>query len=93
MSVQALKEILEQIDYPVLVEIVDSIWQRNRKTDEIFWNTEDNTEDFENADGETYSIEAMNDGTEYDVYFVINADTGCGETVTYMFNLEKEMKL
>lgn len=90
MSVKVLKEILEEIDHPVLIEIVDCIWSGGEF--EYSWNTDDDVDDLENGDGDTYSVEVRGGVSEYDGYLVINADTGCGETVTYLFNLEKEVK-
>lgn len=89
MSVQKLKEVLCQIDYPVLVEVVDVVWCR--VGDEIHWNAEDNKEDLEDGDGETYSVEVRQGDVEYDGYLVVNGDGGCGETCTYFFNLSKEV--
>lgn len=90
MSIKKLKEILDEINYPVYVEVVDCIWAAD--CIEAYWNTDDNMEDFKNGDGYSYSVEIRGEPSEYDGYKVINADTGCGETVTYFFNLEKEIK-
>lgn len=90
MSVKVLKEILEEIDHPVLIEIIDCMWYRG--THDVEWNTDDDADDLENGDGNTYSVEVRGGTSEYDGYLVLNADTGCGETVTYLFNLEKEVK-
>ena len=91
MSIEKLQKILDEIDYPVMVEIVDYMWV---KVDgcEIHWNTDDNKADLENGDDNTYSCELNNGNTVYDGYLVVNGDTGCGETVTYFFNLSKEVK-
>lgn len=90
MSVKSLKEILQNIDHPVYVEVIDSYWTENGF--EIHWNTDDDEDDLENGDGNTYSVESIGAQSEYDGYRVVNDDTGCGETVTYFFNLEKEVK-
>ena len=92
MSVNRLREILDQIQYPVLMEEVDCIWQRDCNRGEITWNRDDSLEDLRNGDGETYSIETSGTGFEYDGYLFINADTGYSSIATYFFNLEKEMK-
>lgn len=88
MSVKKLQKILEEIDYPILIEIVDNLWCRNHGS--IEWNAYDNKEDLENGEGETYGIETRDGELHYDGYLVVNGDTRCGETVTYMFNLSKE---
>ena len=93
MSVNRLREILDQIQYPVLMEEVDCIWQRDCNRGEITWNRDDSLEDLRNGDGETYSIEPIGECCEYDGYLFINAATGCGETVTYFFNLQREVKV
>lgn len=79
MSVKNLKEIIDAIDIPI-------------DDDVVYWNTDDNKDDLENWDGDTYSAEIIGAPTEYDGYYVVNANTGCGETVTYLFNLEKEIE-
>lgn len=90
MSVKILKEILEEIDHPVLIEVVDCTWHLDGF--DVSWNTDDDEDDLEDRDGNTYSVEVRGGIGEYDGYLVLNADTGCGETVTYLFNLEKEVK-
>ena len=92
MSIQKLKEVLDEIDYPVLMEIIDCSWTRDSVVGEHFaWNAGDNLEDLENVDGETYSMESFEGYYEYDGYLVVNGHNGCGQTITYMFNLEKEV--
>lgn len=90
MSVKKLQKILDEIDYPIMVEIVDCLW--TRQYPEVMWNVNDNKVDVEERDGETYSCEMRCGTIEYDGYLVVNGDTGCGETVTYFFNLSKEVK-
>ncbi len=91
MGISKLKEILEEIDYPVLMEIVESCWFRDDYPC-VCWNSDDELGELEAGDGNTYSCETIGAGVEHDGYFVINAHTGCGETVTYFFNLSKEVK-
>lgn len=91
MSISKLKEVLDELDYPVLMEIVDCIWHQEDYVD-ISYNTDDNKEDLENGDGDTYSVEPLCGYVEYDGYRVFNCDNGCGETITYFFNLNKEVK-
>lgn len=90
MSISKLKEILDQIDYPVLMEIIDTCW--NLDHFEIHWNTDDDEDDLENGDGNTYSVELFEATEEYDGYLVANGNNGCGQTITYFFNLSKEVK-
>ena len=91
MSIQKLKEVLDEIDYPVLMEIVDSVWSRNGD-DEIYWNEDDNMDDLESQDGNTYSAEPFEGSFEYDGFLIVNGNNGCGQTITYMFNLDKEVE-
>lgn len=90
MSVKKLQKILDEIDYPVMVEIVDCLWANMDGS--IYWNTDNNKTALEYVVGETFSLEVLNNETIYDGYLVVNGDTGCGETVTYFFNLSKEVK-
>ena len=90
MSVKKLQKILDEIDYPVMVEVVDCIWANMDGS--IYWNTYDNQAALEYLLGETFGLEVNNAGTTYDGHLVVNGDTGCGETVTYFFNLSKEVK-
>jgi hypothetical protein len=92
MSVSKLKEILDEIDYPVLTEIVDCVWCHGEGENDFFWNTEDSLADLEYCDGDTYSTEAFEGEVEYDGYLVVNGNNGCGQTITYFFNLSKEVK-
>lgn len=90
MSIKKLQKILDEIDYPVLVEIIDCAWRRDEYT--VEWNTDNNLDDLEGGDGDTYSLETYEGTAEYDGYLVLNAHTGCGETMTHFFNLSKEVK-
>ena len=92
MSINKLKEILDEIDYPVLMEIVDYSWCRDGTYYYYSCNDEDNPEDLENEDGNTYSTEAFEGWVEHGGYLVVNGNNGCGQTITYFFNLSKEVK-
>ena len=91
-GVQGLKEILNGIDYPVMVEVIDDIWYQSGWA--ITWNTDNSEEDLERGDNNTYyvEVETQNGSQEYDGYLVVNGDNGCGDTITYFFNLSKEVK-
>ena len=90
MSVKKLQKILDEIDYPVMLEIVECMW--TRQPWEVKWNLDDNKEDLENGYANTYSCETRGCSSEYDGYLVVNSGTDCGETITYFFNLSKEVK-
>ena len=90
MSIKRLQKILDEIDMPVMMEVIECVWRRDEYT--VEWNTDNNLNDLEGGDGDTYSVEMYEGTAEYDSYLVVNAHTGCGETVTYFFNLSKEVK-
>ena len=89
MSISRLKEILDEIEYPLLMEIIDCTWFR--EGDNFFWN-EDSLADLEDQDGNTYGTEAFEGWVEYYDYLVVNGHNGCGQTITYFFNLSKEVQ-
>jgi len=91
MSIKKLQKILDEIDYPVLMEFVDCAWCREEGENDFFWN-EESLADLEDRDGETYSTEAFECWDEFDGYLVVNGHNGCGQTITYFFNLSKEVK-
>lgn len=91
MSIKKLQKILDEIDYPVLMEFVDCAWCREEGENDFFWN-EESLADLEDRDGETYSTEAFEGWDEFDGYLMVNGHNGCGETITYFFNLSKEVK-
>lgn len=90
MSIAKLKEILDEIEYPVLMEIVDYIWCKGEF--EIRWNTDNNEYDLEIWERKTYAVELLEGYHTYDGYLVANGDDGCGQTITYFFDLSKEVK-
>ena len=90
-SIETLKKIFDEIDYPCYVEFVDCIWKFVDDSN-IYYNTDDSTEDLENEDGNTYDLYIREGSCKYDNYLIVNGDDGCGNTITYFFNLEKEIK-
>lgn len=90
MSVKNLQKILDEIDYPVMVEVVDCVWCLDGF--DFNWNTDDDQDDLENGDGNTYSMEMFEGCYEYQGYTVVNGHNGGGQTITYFFNLSKEVK-
>ena len=91
MSVKKLRKILDEIDHPVLMEFVDCAWCREEGENDFFWN-EESLADLEDRDGETYFTEAFEGWDEFDGYLVVNGHNVCGQTITYFFNLSKEVK-
>lgn len=89
-SIELLKSIFERIDYPCHIEFVDTVWAISLDSSEILYNTDDDEDDLENQNGETYSVSLREGWVKHDGYLVANCDTGCGDTVTYFFNLSKE---
>ena len=51
----------------------------------VRWNEDNNLQDLYNSDGNTYSAEIIGKSWEDGDCIFFNADTGCGETVTYVF--------
>lgn len=88
MSVAKLFEIITEIDYYVNVEIVDCVWYQSGGS--FMWNTDGIVSDLIEGDGNTYSGESTMRGKVYDGYYVVNLDNGCGDTLTYFFDLSKE---
>lgn len=91
MSIKKLRKILDEIDHPVFMEFVDCAWCREEGENDFFWN-EESLADLEDRDGETYFTEAFEGWDEFDGYLVVNGHNGCGQTITYFFNLSKEVK-
>lgn len=90
-DVQKLKELLDKIPYAVLIEVKDCMWYRDGN--EIYWNEEFNSEDLYNQDGDSYSGWMREGSKEWDGYLVTNLDMSIGTMVTYLFPLDKEVKL
>ena len=91
-SIKTLKKIFDEIDYSCYVEFVDCIWMFMNDGDEIYYNTDDSVEDLENEDGNTYNLYIREGSHKHDNYLIVNGDDSCGNTITYFFNLEKEIK-
>lgn len=90
-DVEKLQELLDKIPYPVLFEIVDAVWYKDGSV--LYWNGQSNTQDLYYQEGDTYSGWMREGGVEWDGYFVTNLDTSTGTMVTYLFPLDKEVKL
>lgn len=89
MSVLSLKRFITAVGYPVNIEVIEDFWYRDSYG--IGWNTDGNLEDLEDGNGNTYSMEYESQGKDFEGYFVVNGNDGCGNTVTYLFNLDKEV--
>ena len=90
-DVRKLKELLDKIPYAVLMEVQDYMWYRDGS--EIYWNGEFNGEDLHRGEGDTYSGWMREGSKEWEDYLVTNLDMSIGTMVTYLFPLDKEVKL
>lgn len=88
-DIELMKSIFDKIDYPCYIQFVDTIWTFDSKY-KISYNTDDGIEDLENGEGMTYSVELLDGWTKHDGYLIANCNDGCGNTITYFFNLGKE---
>ena len=86
---QQLKELLEDVNYPHLMQVIDNNWFIDK--DEVGWNTEDNLLDLCNQEGETYGGELPEGVGEWEGHTVANYDTGCGQWITLLLNNEKQV--
>lgn len=90
IEVSRLITILEQIDYPVLFEVdLESVWYTDG--DSVYWNTDKNIDDLLNHDGNTYSGYLPEGEARQGKYFICNVDTQCGQWVTSILSLDKEV--
>lgn len=88
-----LFEMLNEIDYQMLIEKHDCIWTFT-SDDYIHWNTENNKEDLYNGDGQTYGMylpEGFHINKE-EGYIVFNGDTETDCWVTTFLLLDKEIE-
>lgn len=92
MNVEKLVEILDEINYPVLMEVdLESIWRI--EDNEITWNSEGDRNDLEDGEGETYNGYLPEGFHVQGDYLVCNVDTQCGQWVTRIFSVYKEVKV
>lgn len=87
---EQLKELLESIEYPVLMDMIESMWYISDGT--VYWNTDDNKQDLLEGEGKTYSGYLPEGIAEWCGYTVANHDTQCGMWVTLLLNNEKQLK-
>lgn len=82
MTKEKILEFIKWTENMAYVEYWDCNFQINNE--ELFWKLED--------DEWVYSSERLHNDVLYKHGFVIiNADTGCGETCTYIFEGDKEI--
>lgn len=87
---EQLKKLLETINYPHLLEFIETCWYID---DDIHWNGDNNVTDLYYGDGETYSGELPDGTAEWLGYTVANYDNGCGIVVTGLFNNKYKVSL
>ena len=85
-----VENLLAEILHRPYLETIDHIWYTTE--DEVYWNEHDNLEDLQDSDGATYSGEIKGRKTVDEDCVFFNVDTGCGETMTYVFRKDKEVK-
>ena len=90
-DVKKLQGLLDEIPYPVLFEIVDAAWYKDGSV--LYWNGESNSQDLYYQEGDTYSGWMREGSKEWEDYLVTNLDMSIGTMVTYLFPLDKEVKL
>ena len=83
--------LLERLQYLPYMVTIDKMWYQSET--EFCWNTDNNLEDLENRDGNSYSTEVLSVPFEEDGCIIVNGDNGCGETITYVFLKDKEVKV
>lgn len=88
---EQLKLLLESIEYPHLMDVIDTCWYI--EDDTVMWNSDDNLKDLFLENGETCSGYLPEGVAEWEGYTVANYDTGCGQWVTMLLNNEKQVSL
>lgn len=90
MILKPLVDILR--DHSVLnnVELVGCIWYE--ADNEVHWNTDNNTDDLLEGEGDTYSCERKGSKViSEDGYVVYNTHDGCGGTVDLILEMSKRV--
>ena len=87
---EQLKELLESIEYPILIDMIENMWYISDDT--VYWNTDDNKADLLDGEGKTYCGYLPEGVGEWCGYTVANHDTQCGQWVTLLLNNEKQLK-
>lgn len=78
MNFKEMVELEESIDYPIYLETIDYDWCL--MDGQVSWFNE-----------EHYGVEFREGTHNQEDFCLVNGDNGCGETITYIFPLEKEM--
>lgn len=84
-----LKTTFEEITHSSYIDVIDKSYCLNR--DSVYFNEDDNLEELQYQDGLTYSGYIRDRSTQADCVF-FNIDSGCGETITWVFRKDKEVK-
>lgn len=87
---ERLEALEEELQYYPYMNTINCIWYKDDNS--IYWNTDNNLEDLENQGGNTYSGEINEGIIEIDECTLSNLDNGCGQTITYVFLKDKEVK-
>ena len=88
---EQLKKLLESIDYPHLMDVIDHLWYING--DSVKWNSDNNLKALAYEEGNTYGGWLPEGVAEWEDYTVANYDTGCGQWVTLLLNNEKQVTI
>lgn len=86
MTKEDIVKFIEWADGMIYVDFIDSEWQIIGS--DIFW---DLLEDDGDEREWNYCVETRSDPLMKDGFMVVNGDTGCGETVTYIFEAHQEV--
>ena len=92
-KIKRLIEAIAEVNdlYPTYIDYIDCMWTRG-DGDYVTWNVDNNKEDMFEGDLNTYQCEIREQGEVVDDYYVVNVDTGCGDTQTLIFDLSEEVK-
>ena len=78
--IDSAKKLIELTDIPVYIELMINV--KYRQSDrELQWISE----------GDEYGIDYISCHQEQDGLFIANGDNGCGETITYIFDLDNKL--
>lgn len=88
---EQLKELLDNIDYPHLMDVIDHPWYING--DSVYWNTDNSLKDLAYQDGKTFGGYLPEGVAEWEGYTVCNHDTQCGQWITLLLNNDKQISV
>lgn len=90
-KVEQLKQILEEMDYAGMMDVIDNCWMFEDRY-AVRWNTDNNITDLLDGEGETYMGYITEGTTMFENYEVMNVDTEQGYWQTLLFNKDSEVK-